>query len=143
MFLAFKTIICFILLGKCFVEGTAGALNFEQTIHGINAFKSFLNNDNITKTLNEFESIIKMNPNSESVLKQSLLNFEYADLRLSSGNVSKDCLEQLEYFGSALKAKKFWAFEVIDTFAKLPSGILKGHLTWYVFENYILFRSKR
>lgn len=133
MFLAFKTIICFILLGKCFVEGTSGPLNFEHSIHGINAFKGFLNNNTIAKTLHEFESIIKMNPNSESVLKQSLLNFDYADLRLASGNVSEDCLNQLEYFGSALKAKQFWAFEVIDTFAKLPSGILKGHLTWCVF----------
>lgn len=129
MFSAFKTIICFILLGDCLANGAQGLLNFEQTIHGINAFKSLLTNNTISSTLYEFERTIKLNPNSESMLKQSLLNFEYTDLRLGA-NVSEDCLEQLEYFGSALKAKEFWAFEVIDSFGKLPSGIVKGHLAW-------------
>ena len=131
MLLVFKAIFfCIFLAYFHGVKGSQAPLKFEHAIHGFNQYRSFIKNETTASKLHEFETILKLNPNSESILKKTLTDFAYTDFRSISNNVSEACLEQIEYFGLSLKAKEFWTFEVIDSFAKLPSGILRGHLTW-------------
>ena len=51
--------------------------------------------------------------------------------RSLTSNVSEECVAQLKVLGNALSNKDEWALMFIDSFGKVPSGILNGNLGWF------------
>ncbi|OQV23105.1 putative Nose resistant to fluoxetine protein 6 [Hypsibius exemplaris] len=59
----------------------------------------------------------------------SFLNFtnDSPDIR----RVSEPCLFDLVQLGKDLRARKSSAVQMIDSFGKVPSGLIRGHLQWF------------
>lgn len=47
---------------------------------------------------------------------------------MTRSNVSLECCSNLQYMFTAAAKKQSWAWQMIDSFGKLPSGILQGNL---------------
>lgn len=101
-------------------------MNFKDLIHNFNQYHENFphgNNTNYGKVATSYFT----NLNLFKFVENLILNLDYDKL---DGNVSSECLNQVKYFGENLKTRQTWTFRVIDSFGKLPSGIMNGNLAW-------------
>lgn len=63
---------------------------------------------------------------SHNFFQSSLENILYENVL----NISMDCSDQLEQLLTGLKNKKEWSFRVLDSFGKIPSGLMNGNIAW-------------
>ncbi|CAF0977704.1 unnamed protein product [Brachionus calyciflorus] len=98
-------------------------------------FSGFLNGQKVPKQV-EFSPTYVLNLNQVDISQftdlyheAKSLNYFQNDL-FSPGSISQSCELEIEKLFKGLTEKEQWSLKTIDSFAKPPSGLLKGNINW-------------
>lgn len=119
-FITLSTILSFLFGAKC--QQPMIPLNFRDAISHLNTelyqkpiLKS--NSDKILSSIN-FDGHYFFQNALEKIVNENFLN------------ISMGCSDQLEQLLDGLKNKMEWSFSVLDSFGKIPSGLINGNIAW-------------
>lgn len=105
-------------------------VNFYQVVHGMHRYQHLYKPHNYSsKHLDAIVEIFTLNSKFHELIKSPdaiHANFK----KLSQRNLTKECVNQVEYFIQGLIKRQLWAFKVIDSYGKIPSGIVNGDFNW-------------
>ncbi|CAF0871536.1 unnamed protein product [Brachionus calyciflorus] len=100
-------------------------LNFRDGIIYLNQQRQ--NHRHLLKNPSNLTVLNDLDLNTNQFILETLNKF-FEDNDQS--DVSQDCIIQLEQFYHGLRNKRQWAIRVIDSFGKVPSGIMNGNTVW-------------